>query len=67
MTASPDPRSLPLPSTARATRRLNRGRRGRDLESKSRASPSTCDAAPSAFAESVTFWRVSAIIVVRAI
>ena len=28
----------PLPSTARATRRLNRGRRGRDLESKSRAS-----------------------------
>ena len=34
-TASPDPRSSPPPSTGRATRRLNRGRRGRDLESKS--------------------------------
>ena len=59
MTASPGPRSSPLPSTARATRRLNRGRRGRDLESKSRASPLTCDGdgEPSAFKESVAFWR----------
>ena len=36
------------PSTGRATRRLNRGRRGREQESKSHASPSTCDGAKPA-------------------
>ena len=46
---------LAPPSTGRATWRLNRGRRGRDLESKSL----TCNVrrCTVAFAESVTFWR----------
>ena len=49
-------RLAPAVATGTPNRRLNRGRRGRDPESTSRASPATRGGAPSVFfAESVAF------------